>query len=294
MSIKQDLIDSERYAAQTRARMGSEAYDEWVKSLQTKYYTLFNSESEVKQCMRKAGYDYKRIETDTAIYIKTHIGSDDYDCVWWLYRGSEIFAVINNSVDESYVFRYLKKVENAFGKQAFFVSAAEREEYLYGSSKRDENKPARKSITTVVKPQPRVKPEPVEEEVIVEVEEVKPEPIPEYTFPTIYTDTSVLKSALKNVGINAKIQGDNFEFILEGCDVSIYKEANSNYDFKVVGKCDLKNIHKYFNKIETEYNKIVQYNILENIKKKVAKSPTMQLEQEEVLEDNSVLLTISV
>jgi len=266
MSIKQDLIDGEYWVAQQRKRMGNRAYEEWVKSQETRYFTSFKSEAEVKDFMRKAGYDYKRIDTGRYLYIKTHIGSDDYDCVWWLYRGDEIIAVINNDVDKIYVESYMRKVESATGKKVFFLSIKERNAY---HSKRVEA--------------------PVKEEKVIE-----PEPIPEYTFPTIFTDTSVLKQALKNIGINTKMQGDNFEFALDGFNTSIYKEGNSNYEFKIVGKCDLKKIHGYFNKVETEYNKIVQYNILQNIKNKVAKSPTMQLAQEQVLEDNSVLLTIRV
>ena len=112
------------------------------------------------------------------------------------------------------------------------------------------------------------KPEPEEEEIIQE-------PEPEYTFPTIYTDTSVLKQALKNAGINATMRGDNFEFVLDGFSASIYKDGDSNYEFKIIGKCNLKSIHKHFSKIETQYNKVVQRNICENIKNKVAKSPTL-------------------
>ncbi|MBR6098625.1 hypothetical protein IKP85_02650 [bacterium] len=277
MSIKQDLIDSERRAAQQRARMGAKEYDEWVKSRQTQYYTLFKSESEVKEFMRKAGYDYKRIDTGRFIYIKTHIGSDDYDCVWWLYRGNEILAVINNYVDESYIKTYIEKVENVMGKKVFFLSISDRNIYKNKLSKQvdTDTKPVRQSITTVVKMQIT-------------------EPEPEYTFPTIYTDKSILKQALKNADITATMKGDNFEFLLDGFDASIYRQGGSNYEFKVIGKCNLKAVHKHFSKIETEYNKVVQHNICENIKNKVAKSPTMRLEQEEVLEDNSVLITIRI
>jgi len=269
MSIKQDLIDGERVEALQRMMMGEKAYEEWVKSQETRYYTLFKSEAEVKDFMKKAGYDYKRIDTGRYIYIKTHIGSDDYDCVWWLYRGDEIIAVINNYVDENYVKNYMKKVENVMGKKVFFLSISDKNIYKNKLSKRVDV--------------------PVQEEKVI-----KSEPIPEYTFPTTYIDTNILKSALKNSGINATVKGDNFEFVLDGFETSIYKDSGNNYEFKIIGKCNLKNIHKYFNKIETEYNKIVQYNICENIKKKVAKSSTMQLEQEEVLEDNSVLLTIRI
>lgn len=46
------------------------------------------------------------------------------------------------------------------------------------------------------------------------------------------------------------------------------------------------------NKLTTNDN--IQEQICNNIKSKVAKSSSMKLENEEILEDNSVLLTISV
>lgn len=45
---------------------------------------------------------------------------------------------------------------------------------------------------------------------------------------------------------------------------------------------------------EQETIKNMQKTVCENIKQKVAKSQTMQLEQEEILEDNSILLTIRI
>ena len=272
MSIKQDLIDGEYLIALQRKRMGNRAYEEWVKSQETRYFTTFKSESEVKDFMREAGYDYKRINTGRYLYIKTHIGSDDYDCVWWLYRGDEIIAAINNDVNKIYVEKYMQKVERVAGKKCFFETEKARSEFF-------KTKYEPKKITKVVKTQAITK----------EVEEM-----PEHNFPTIYTDTEILKSALKNVGTNFTIHNDSFEFMLDGCEIDIYKDSGSNYEFKIIGKCDLKNVHKVFTQIETEYNRIVQHNMCEKIKNKVTKSPTMQLVQEEVLEDESVLLTISI
>lgn len=266
MSVKQDLIDGELRAAQDRARMGAKAYDEWVKSRQARYFTWFLSEKEIRELLEKIGYDFVRIDTEKFYYLKTHIGIDDWDCIWWVLKDGEMQAVVNISVDSEYMHGFIKKVEKYLNKKCFF------------ESKKEKNQFKKKGYILEKEPEP---------EKIVE-------PIPEYTFPTIYTDTNVLKYALKNSGITAQAQGDNFEFTLDGFSASIYKSGGSNYEFKIVGKCNLEKIHGYFRKIETEYNKIVQYNICENIKSKVEKSPTMQLEQEEVLEDNSVLLTIRV
>lgn len=46
--------------------------------------------------------------------------------------------------------------------------------------------------------------------------------------------------------------------------------------------------------IEQSNNRIVQEQICKNIKNKITKSNSMPLVQEEVLEDNSIVLTISL
>lgn len=46
--------------------------------------------------------------------------------------------------------------------------------------------------------------------------------------------------------------------------------------------------------IEQSNNRIVQEQICKNIKNKITKSNSMSLVQEEVLEDNSIVLTISL
>lgn len=267
MSVKQDLIDSERKAAQERARMGTKKYDAWIKSQQAYLYSIFESLEELEEFLNKTGYDLIITYTPKYRYIKTHFGSGKWDYYFWFFKGKYLVANYNIGDDMELIRKFVDTVEKSLGKKCFFSSEKERNNYL-------------KSL----------KKEATHKEPPVEVLE----PIPEYTFPTIFTDTSVLKYALKNSKVNVQMQGDNFEFTLNGCSASIYKESSSNYEFKIVGKCNLEDMHKHFKQIETEYEKIVQYNICENIKSKVAKSSTMQLEQEEILEDNSVLLTIRI
>ena len=271
MSVKQDLIAGERRAAQERARMGAKKYDAWIKSQQAYLYSIFESLEELEEFLNQAGYDLIITNTPNYRYIKTHFGSGKWDYYFWFFKGEYLVANYNIGDDMKLIRKFVDTVEKTLGKKCFFDSEKERTEYFKSLKKKEQSTP----------------PEPP-------AEVIEPEPEPEYTFPTIFTDTSVLKYALKNSGINSQVQGDNFEFSLDGFNASIYKSGGSNYEFKIVGKCDLEKIHGYFSKIETEYNKIVQYNIIENIRSRVAKSPTMQLEQEEVLEDNSVLLTIRI
>ncbi len=269
MSLKQDLIDGEISAAQERARMGAKKYDEWVQSQQAYLYSIFESLEELEKFLKQAGYDLTITNTPNYRYIKTHFGNGKWDYYFWFQKGKYLVANYNIGDDMKLIRKFVETVEKSLGKKCFFDSEKERNMYIKSLAKKGQETP----------------PEPSSEVI---------EPEPEYTFPTIFTDTSVLKYALKNSGISSQIKGDNFEFTLDGFSASIYKSGGSNYEFKIVGKCDLEKIHKYFSKIETEYNKIVQHNICENIKSKVKKSPSMQLEQEEILEDNSVLLTIRI
>lgn len=278
MSIKQDLIDSERMAAQQRARMGAKEYDAWIESQQAYLYSIFRTHEELEKILNDAGYDLIITNTPNHRYVKTHFGKGKWDYYFWFFRKGFLVANYNIGDDINLIKKFISKMEQVYGEKCFFNTPQELYSYIKSKCKPQK-------ITTVVKMQV-TKPEP-EEEIIQE-------PEPEYTFPTIYTDKSILKQALKNAGITATMKGDNFEFVLDGFDASIYRQGDSNYEFKVIGKCDLKAVHKHFSKIETEYNKVVQHNICENIKNKVAKSHTMQLEQEEVLEDNSVLITIRI
>ena len=52
MSVKQDLIDGERRAAQERARMGAKKYDAWIKSQQAYLYSIFESLEELEEFLK--------------------------------------------------------------------------------------------------------------------------------------------------------------------------------------------------------------------------------------------------
>ena len=117
---------------------------------------------------------------------------------------------------------------------------------------------------------------------------------PEYSFPTIYTDKELLKQTLKNLKISITEGRGKISFEIPNCSIDLKSSKNGAYEFKATGYADLKDIHKCFARIETEYERVVQTNICNNIKAKISKNPSMRLEQEEILEDNSVLLTISI
>lgn len=242
MSVKQDLIDGEIWAAEQRRKMGAKNFDEWVKSLVIYKYTPFKSNDEVKKYVTMAGYDLKIIQTNKYIYVKTHLKNDE---VYWIFENGKIVASFSSDIDKRIMNKFISDIEAVFGQKCFFD----------------------KQITTNSI---------------------------QRTFPTIYTDTNILRKALKELHFNVRENQNGFTFELKAYTVTLKFNSNSPYDFIVKGYGDLKEIHEYFNMLETSYQKVSQENICNNIKSKLAKSSKMHLEQEEILEDNSVLLTISI
>lgn len=263
MSIKQDLIDAERQMAEEQRRMGDKAYDDWVQSQQKTYYTMFKSETELEKHLAEVGYDFIRIRTDKFLYLKTHVGIGDWDCIWWMLIDGEMETVVDTIVNNKYMPVFIEKVEKSLGSRYFFESITQKNQYKTSHKTKSILEPTIESR-------------------------------PEYTFPTIFTDDNVLESALKKMGIASQNISNNFEFVLEGCKTIIYKGNNGNYVFKVSGNCNLEKIYKKFIQIETEYNKILQYKICENIKNKVQKNSNYSFEQEEFLEDGSIVITVNI
>jgi len=242
MSVKQDLIDGEIWAAQQRRKMGAKQFEEWVKSLEIRKYTIFKNNEEIEKNVKNAGYDFKIIYTNKYMYVKTHL--KDYE-IYWMYEGNKMYASFPSDIDKRIMNKFISDVESATGMQCFFDDI---------------------SLTNEQK----------------------------YNFPTIFTDKDVLRQALNNLKVSYNESKNKFSFKIPNCSISLNASDNNPYNFEAIGYADLKDIHKCFKKIENEYEHVTQMSICNNIKTKLSKSPTMQLVQEEVLEDNSVLLTISV
>lgn len=118
-------------------------------------------------------------------------------------------------------------------------------------------------------------------------------------YKTKFTDKEILKKALKQANVSYREQKG--ELI---CSVSFYelhfkKNKDGEYEIKTKGYDDWKDdIIEFRKKITTHYNKLsqqeLQKQVLENIKKQISLHKAMEIEQEQILEDKSVLLTIKV
>lgn len=294
MSIKQDLVDGEYWAAQQRRKMGAKRYDAWVRSQQVFKYVDFNDNwDDIEEIMEKAGYDLNISYTSNNKYIKTHFGSGKYDYFLWGYKRNKVVACFDAEDDKRLVQKFINAVEKVMGRKCFFDSITEMNEYNTELKRAEAEriKTAKKLAEEERKAEEkRLAEQRKQEEELRRLEEAMQEQV----FPTVFVDENLLKQALNNSNLNISQSSEGFTFKLPDCTVTIFKEKDSNYSLKVIGKANLENVYNHVQRIESEYEKAIQKRICDNIKQKVIKSSSMQLEQEEILEDNSVLLTIRV
>ncbi len=114
------------------------------------------------------------------------------------------------------------------------------------------------------------------------------------TYQTKFVDKDLIIQALKKAKINYTESNRQITCNIPNNEIKIVKSIGGNYELKISGDCNINKIQSFYNKVGKEYENIVQQKICNDIKSKIAKSSSMRLEQEEVLEDNSVLLTISI
>lgn len=124
----------------------------------------------------------------------------------------------------------------------------------------------------------------------------KVEPKIEKTLPTIYTDETTLKRTLRKYG--AKSIGTGRSGTVS-CMIDEFKmefrqrAAEAPYELSVVGRRDERAIYDTIRRLDEGYQSAVQESTYLNVKKKLS-DKNLTVEHEEILEDNSIVLTVSV
>ncbi len=114
------------------------------------------------------------------------------------------------------------------------------------------------------------------------------------TLQTKIADKELLRISLKNTNIPFTEKNNRFTCQAGNSNITIAKASGGNYEFRVVGDGNLTPVQNLYNKLGAEYERQVQRKICNNIKEKVSMNKAMKIEHEEVLEDNSVVITIRV
>lgn len=114
------------------------------------------------------------------------------------------------------------------------------------------------------------------------------------SFPTNFRDGTLLMQTLREYGVNPARQPDG-EIVctLGSSTVRFRPAADGPYSVEVDNTPDLPAIFQQLSTLDDDYKRCVQAMVYEKLKEKIEGS-TLMLEGEEVLDDNSIVLTLTV
>lgn len=114
----------------------------------------------------------------------------------------------------------------------------------------------------------------------------------ELIYPTSFVDRSILMNTLTSYGIPYNIQGENIIILSNEVDLEIFKKDNPYYEVRINSKSNLNTAYFHLNNIDEEYKKVVQNITYQNVMRSISEIASMSIESEEVLEDDSILITV--
>lgn len=121
------------------------------------------------------------------------------------------------------------------------------------------------------------------------------EPKVEQSLPTIYTDGALLMGVLQKYGAQPTMVNEKeVSCVIDGVRMN-FKQASPEtpYEMTFVGKKDAREVYDTLRKLDEGYQGAVQERTYLAVKKKLEER-RLNIEDEEILEDNSIVLTISL
>jgi len=257
MSVSLALIP---VALTLRLVMGKEHFNKWVESMQVKEPSRFKNELELVRTVRKAGYDADKWGNN----IKTHIDGKNLFFFWERVDGQWV-AIFGKSDSRQRIERFMADINRAAGRAIFG------EESLGVRATQSQTAVASAVAAVPVVP-------------------VAPPPI----FPTNFVDGDLLFRTLKEFGINPVRQGSDISCKVEQ-SVLIFRQTGEGnpYQVEIRNAPDLKQVFEYLSDVDEDYRRCVQNAVYEKLKQRAARQ-NMTIENEEVLEDNSIVVTLNI
>lgn len=256
-----------------RGVMGSEKFNEWLSASDYPFYTNFKDMNEMKKSVKEAGYDV----TEWMGSFKTHLTEQKSSYFLWEVRDDCIVAVMSKYDDQSAIERFKYAVEKTAGRTVFMANNMH--------EKRDKQI-LMTEATQVLNDM---------DDKLTEAKSKKVNLI-ENEFPTIYVDGKLLKDILQQYHIG--ILSDSKNKIV--CEYDTYKmtfirmSEEEPFDLKIVSTSEnMKLLHGCISDINAEYLANIQEQTYLKIKEQI-KEEGMEIEEEKVLEDNSIVLTVSL
>lgn len=115
-----------------------------------------------------------------------------------------------------------------------------------------------------------------------------------FIYPTLYCDGELLLRSLHEFGIKPVRRGDSIECRVENT-LLIFRRNGEDSPFfvEIHNPPDLKKIEQYLSYLDDDYRRCLQAIVYEKLVERAA-DRNMTIESEEVLEDNSIVLTLNI
>lgn len=113
-------------------------------------------------------------------------------------------------------------------------------------------------------------------------------------FPTNFRDRELLFRTLKEFGVNPVREGDTLKCKVED-SLLVFRQSQEGAPLSVEihNTPDLGKVYQYLSDVDEDYKRCLQSMIYERLKQRVTEK-NMLIEHEEVLEDNSIVITINI
>ncbi|WP_462410814.1 hypothetical protein [Neobacillus sp. Marseille-QA0830] len=114
------------------------------------------------------------------------------------------------------------------------------------------------------------------------------------TFPTNFRDGALLARTLKEFGVNPT-QGANGRITcnVQGTQLTFLQHGDAPFSVEIRNAPSLRDIFMYISDVDEEYKRCVQAIVYEKLKERAAEK-NLSIESEEVMEDNSIVITLNI
>ncbi|EJP6474062.1 hypothetical protein NHI66_003454 [Clostridium botulinum] len=237
--------------------MGSKNFDNWVEDSNINLPTILTNEKEIIKTVEQAGYKINKYGNLFKIEIK---GENEF-ITWEKKKGiwNVVFSKYNT---KEIIVDFIMNLNNTAGRKIIYES-------IEDMKNRNENSATVEETLELPK---------VEKEI----------------FPTNFKEKELLLKTLKECRVYPEeLSNEDIQCNTKECKLIFHKEDGGNYNVEIEDTSSLKNIYHSLSIIDEEY----KHNVQEYTYKKVIEklnATDMHIDNEEVLEDNSILLTVNI
>lgn len=242
-----------------RGIMGKEKFEQWIESKDFLLYTNFNTMEEMQGVVKSAGYDV----TEWYGSLKTHLTQSKSSYFLWENNDGKIIARMSVYADKAAIKSFVDAVEERAQRKIFYEDAQN----------------AVHMNTEMIQQKAQDRADIYNEE-----------------FPTIYVDAQLLRDIMVRYQIevvsysqdtiNCRYENYNLHFNRQISDEPFNLEISSSSK-------NMRHLHDCINCLNEEYYASLQEKTYETIKKKIM-DEGLEIEEEQVMEDNSIVMMVSV